>query len=76
MSLLVIIVNIPVEVPNVDTVSLTNRNDLSIVSWIEDDGAERVSVTDESLEIVWNSFLSFIVPYLDHTVFSTSQHVS
>jgi hypothetical protein len=37
MSLLVIIINVTIEVPNVDAIFFTNRNDLSVVSWIEND---------------------------------------
>jgi hypothetical protein len=39
MSYLIIIFNIAIEVPNVNAISLTNRDDLLVVSWIENDGA-------------------------------------
>lgn len=76
VGLLVIILDITVEVPNEDAISLTNGDYLAIVSWVEDDGAERVSVADEALEVIRNGLLSFIVPDLDHVVFSASKHIS
>jgi hypothetical protein len=39
MGLFIIALNVTIEVPNVDAVSFTDRYDLSIVSWIEYDGA-------------------------------------
>ena len=76
VGLLVIILDITVEIPDEDAISFTNGDDLAIVSWVEDDGAERVSVADEALEVIRDGLLSFVVPDLDHVVFSTSEHIS
>ena len=63
---------ISIEVPDEYTVSFTDTNDLTIIPWVENDGSNGVSVTNEALEIVRNSLLCFVIPYLNHVIFSTS----
>ena len=76
MSLFEVIFDISVELPNIDAVTLTATNDLRIVSWVEDDAVDWISMADEALEIVWNGFLSFIVPNFDHAILSCSEEIA
>lgn len=75
MSLLEVLLHIAVELPNVDTVTLTDTDDLRIVPWVKHDVIDWVCVADEALEVVRDSLLSLIVPDLNHTVLATGQKV-
>jgi hypothetical protein len=72
MGLLVIIFNVSVEIPNVYSISFTNTNDLTIISRIENNSTQRISMADEALEEVRNSFLGFIIPNFNHAVLTSS----
>lgn len=76
VSLFEVLLNISVELPDKDTVTLSNTDDLLIVSWVKNDIVNWIGVANKALEIVWNSFLGFIVPDLYHAILSTSQKVS
>jgi hypothetical protein len=76
MSLLIIVLNIAVEVPDVNSISLTHTYNLSIISRIENNGSDWISVSNKALEEVRNCLLSFIIPYFNHTIFTTSEHIS
>lgn len=76
MGLLVLVFNISVEVPNEYAVALADTDDLILVSWIENDGRQRIGVADEALKVVWHCLLSFVVPDLHHAIFSTGKHIA
>lgn len=73
---LVLCLDFSVEIPDEDTISLTNTNDLIVVSWIENDGAQRISVSDKALEEEWHCLLSLIIPNFKHVVLTTSKHIA
>lgn len=73
---LVLSLDFSVEIPDENTISLTNTDDLIVVSWVENDGTERIGVTDEALEEEWHGLLSLIVPNFEHVVLTTSEHVA
>lgn len=72
---MIVALHVTVEVPDIDTIALTDTDDLVVVSWIEDDCCEWISVTDEALEEEWNGLLGVVIPNLDHTVLTSCQHV-
>ena len=73
---MIVTLHVTVEVPDIDTIALTDTDDLVVVSWIEDDCCEWISVTDEALEEERYGLLGVIIPNLDHTVLTSRQHVS
>jgi hypothetical protein len=76
MSLLEVLLYITVELPYVNTVTLTDTDDLRIVPWVKHDVVDRICVADEALEVVRDSLLSLIVPDLYHAVLATGQKVA
>ena len=69
-------VQIAGERPDVDSIVLGRRDDHAVVQRVEHRANERVSVTDEGLEVVWNGLLRLVIPHLKQVVLSTSQHVA
>ena len=63
------------EFPYVDAIALANADDLRVVSWIEYDGLQWISMPNEALEKVWRCLLGFVVPDLDHVVLAAGEHV-
>lgn len=72
----VLMFDVTVELPYVDTIVLTHCDDLAVVFGVENDIVDLVGVPDEALEEVGVSLLSLIVPHLNHAVFSTGQQVT
>jgi hypothetical protein len=66
VGLFVISVSVTIEVPDVDSIPLTDTNDLRVVARIKDDLAEWISVADEALEEVWHCLADFIIPDFYH----------
>jgi hypothetical protein len=67
---------ISVEAPNVDSIFLTAADHQVVIAWAEHDGFKRVGVTYEGLEIERHILFSFVVPYFDHAVFPSSDHIA
>lgn len=72
---MVIIFNIAIEVPNVNSITLTNSYYLTVVRWVEEHAYNGIGVTNEALEKVWCSFLSLVVPHSDHTVLAGAEKI-
>ena len=68
--------DISVELPDINSIILTGRDHHSVIGWVEHSLHDGVSVTNESLEVVWYWFLSIIIPYLDEVIISTGEHES
>ena len=76
MSLLEVLLYITIELPYVNTVTLTDTDDLRIVPWVKHDAVDWVCVANEALEVIRDCLLSLIVPDLNHTVLPTGQKVA
>ena len=67
---------VTVELPNVDAILTSSRNYLVIIAGIEHNVSDRVGVTDESLEVIWDGLLGLIIPHFDQIVVATGKHES
>ena len=76
MVLLEVVFNVTIEFPDVNAISLADTDDLLVVARVEHDAVDGIGVSDETLEIVRDSFLGFIVPDLYHAILSSSQQIS
>lgn len=75
MGLLEVLFDIAVELPHIDSVTLSNTDDLRVVSWVEHDAVDWICVSNKALEVVWNRLLSFIVPNLNHAILTSCQKI-
>jgi hypothetical protein len=62
------------ELPDINTVVPSNRNDVVVIKWVKLDVGDWVSVADKGLELARHVLLGVVVPHLDHVVFAASQH--
>ena len=76
MRLLEVLFDVSVELPDVNTVTLAHADDLLVVPWVEHDAIDWVSVANEALEVVRNSFLCLVVPDLYHAVLASCQKIT
>ena len=76
MRLLEVLLDVSVELPDVDAVTLAHADDLLVVPWVKHDAIDWVSVTNKALEVVRNSFLRLVVPDLYHAVLASCQKIT
>ena len=72
---MVLSLDFSVEIPDENAVSLSDTDDLIVVSWVENYGTQRIGVADKALEEEWHGLLSLIVPNFEHVVLTTSKHI-
>jgi hypothetical protein len=63
--------SVTMELPDIDTVLASSRDDLVVVTRVKHNICDRVGVSNKSLEIVWYGLLSVVVPNFDQVVVTT-----
>lgn len=64
------------ELPDIDTISLTDTNDLIIIVRVEYYSSERVCVSNKALKVIGCRLLCLVVPNLDHVIKASREHVA